>query len=119
MKQTGVKAEELTFSGWLELNKDLDNTCEKCEGDGVFNCDNCDDGSDKCQDCDGNSDCLMCNGNGYDVCLYCGGLGEIECKECQGNGNLAYITYKEMLELERNEDKVDLDGRNDDWWNGR
>lgn len=75
--------------------------CEDCAGTGELDCEYCDgNGVNDCDDCKGNGeiDCDRCDGEGVDPisddddevdCYDCDGKGEVDCKDCDGKGEVA------------------------------
>lgn len=97
----------LTYIGFLSnINDEVYDECETCEGDGVEDCPKCEYGYVDCEDCDGGyvcgdcgfpedececyeyeeTECPSCNGEGRVSCNNCDGKGYVTCTKCEGGG---------------------------------
>jgi len=76
-------------------------TCSVCSSYGEVDCENCDNGSNVCEDCGGEGEvehegedvtCETCGGDGEIRCEDCGGSGQVECPSCEGTGEVTSET---------------------------
>lgn len=82
----------------LPIGYSYDETCPRCQGDGIATCETCH-GSGICWVCDGtgkiwymnDSWCSACQGTGK--CYTCGGKGWHTCGKCGGTGLLVHWMY--------------------------
>lgn len=97
--------------------------CSNCDGDGEFDCDDCNggniicvecdgDGTEECWDCDGtgqidDEECSECRGSGELSCKNCDGEGSYECGSCGGSGTFTCIACNGHGDIE-SEDHVDF-----------
>jgi hypothetical protein len=72
-------------------------TCPVCSSYGEVDCENCENGINVCEDCDGSGEvehegeevaCETCDGDGEIKCEDCGGTGQVECPGCDGSGEV-------------------------------
>jgi len=88
LKYINTKSNKLSST----LNINPDGLLEETSG-GMGNpsgCDNCDDGSVTCYECDGSGyhDCEECGGSGDQKCGGCKGVGKEKCDECEGTAEI-------------------------------
>ena len=99
IKNSEYKGTHIKLELEAELGRDYseDDTCSDCDDDGYYYCDDCNDGSVECENCNGTGeitdpanhhldiDCPECD-EGYVTCDNCDGVARTDCGSCDGSG---------------------------------
>ena len=96
-----------TFTVTTISERDPNEDCPQCGGDGKYDCDSCGgDGEITCNDCGGDGtinqyeddehECDSCSGDGYVNCDDCDANGQLECDYCDGFGSIVKTGHDEI-----------------------
>ena len=93
---------DLFFAHFLVSSGEYaETTCSVCSSYGTVDCENCENGINVCEDCDGAGEvehdgedfaCETCDGDGEIKCENCEATGQVECPACEGTGEVTSET---------------------------